>query len=93
MKRFLACAACQKTEPFQVHATADLTEWEVYPPGWFLWNRNGVLIPACSEACAEVCAEVCIEATFGNRPVPLPANLIVAGPIVTSPNFWKPRKL
>ena len=65
MKRFLACAACQKTEPFQVHATADLTEWEVYPPGWFLWNRNGVLIPACSE----VCSEECIAATFENRPV------------------------
>jgi len=89
VKRFLACAACQKTEPFQVHATADLTEWEVYPPGWLLWNRNGVIIPACSETCAQNH----IEEAFGNRPVPLPANLIVAGPIVTSPNFWKPRKL
>lgn len=65
MTRFLACAACQKTEPFQVHAISDLTEWEVYPPGWLLYVRNGVIIPACSEACAEAY----IEGTFGNRPV------------------------
>jgi hypothetical protein len=60
----VTCEACLQTEPLRVYDSLDGTIWESYPPGWLLFLRNGVIIPACSEECAEA-----YVGGFDNRPV------------------------
>jgi hypothetical protein len=46
------CSVCRTSMRAPVFVTADGTEWDAIPIGWFFWVRHGVVIEVCSPECA-----------------------------------------